>query len=106
MLGAMPFSGTARVLRRGPPSLDLGGWCCGVPGNHCRVLWTGQVAVAMTPPEIDLSIADAVREELLAAVNAGATVLITDMSKTTFCDSSGVRALVRTFQRATASGTK
>jgi anti-sigma B factor antagonist len=62
--------------------------------------------VAVTPPEVDISIADAVREELLAVVNAGATVLIADMSRTTFCDSAGVRALVRTFQRATASGTK
>jgi anti-anti-sigma factor len=70
------------------------------------VLWTDQVAVAVLPPEIDISIADAVRDELLAVVNQGPMALITDMSKTTFCDSAGVRSLVRTFRRATESGTK
>lgn len=60
----------------------------------------------MLPPEIDISIADAIRDELLVVVNQGPTVLITDMSKTTFCDSAGVRALVRTFRRATESSTK
>src|SRR5579883_1154201 len=34
----------------------------------------------------------------------GAATLIADMSATTFCDSAGVSALVRSFRRATASG--
>jgi anti-anti-sigma factor len=77
-----------------------------VPGAHCTVLWIDQVAVATLPPEIDISIADAVRDELLAVVNQGAVALVADMSKTMFCDSAGVRALVRTFRRATESSTK
>jgi anti-sigma B factor antagonist len=77
-----------------------------VSESHCRVLWIDQLAVAVLPAEVDISIADAVRDELLAAVNQGPTALIADMSKTTFCDSAGVRALVRTFRRATESGTK
>jgi anti-anti-sigma factor len=37
-------------------------------------------------------------------MDAGAALLIADMSKTTFCDSAGVSALVRAFRRASASG--
>jgi anti-sigma B factor antagonist len=47
--------------------------------------------------------ADAIREELLSVVNQGTLLLVADMSKTTFCDSAGVSALVRTFTRASAS---
>jgi len=68
------------------------------------VLWIGQVAVVTLPEEIDVTIADTVQEELLAVMNAGAALLIADMSKTTFCDSAGVSALVRVFRRASAGG--
>lgn len=68
------------------------------------VLWIGQVAVVTLPYEIDVTIADTVQEELLAVVDTGAALLIADMSKTTFCDSAGVSALVRAFRRATAGG--
>lgn len=56
------------------------------------------------PAEIDATNADQVRESLLGVVNQGAASLVADLSKTTFCDSTGVSALVRTFKRATASG--
>ncbi|HEY2692368.1 MAG TPA: STAS domain-containing protein [Streptosporangiaceae bacterium] len=69
------------------------------------VLWLGRVAVVSLPVEIDLSNADQIREDLLSVVNRGAATLIVDMSGTTFCDSAGVNALVRTLTRATASGT-
>jgi anti-sigma B factor antagonist len=68
------------------------------------VLWIGQVAVVTLPVEIDVTNADTVREELLAIMNHGAALLIADMSKTNFCDSAGVSALVRAFRRAAASG--
>ena len=64
------------------------------------VLWIGQVAVVTLPAEIDVTNADMVREELLAVLNQGATLLIADLSKTSFCDSAGVSALVRAFRRA------
>ena len=67
------------------------------------VLWIGQAAVVTLPVEVDITNADRVREDLLSAVNQGTTVLIADMSKTTFCDSAGVSALVRAFRRAQAS---
>src|SRR5712692_2236540 len=44
-----------------------------------------------------------IREELLSVINQGALLLVADMSKTNFCDSAGVSALVRTFRRANAS---
>ena len=64
------------------------------------VLWIGQVAVVTLPPEIDVTNADMVREELASVLNEGAALLIADLSKTGFCDSAGVSALVRTFRRA------
>jgi anti-anti-sigma factor len=56
------------------------------------------------PAEIDISNADKVRDHLLAVLHEGPTVLIVDMSETTFCDSAGVNALVRVYQQALALG--
>lgn len=67
------------------------------------VLWIGQVAVVTLPPEIDVTNADLVREELASVLDEGAALLIADLSKTSFCDSAGVSALVRTFRRAATS---
>ena len=74
-------------------------------GERYPVLWIGQVAVVTLPAEIDVTNADAIREELLAVLNQGAVLLVADMSKTDFCDSSGVSALVRVFRRAVTGGT-
>ncbi len=67
------------------------------------VLWIGQVALVTLPPEIDVTNADMVREELLGVLNQGAALLIADLSKTSFCDSAGVSALVRVFRQAATS---
>ncbi len=67
------------------------------------VLWIGQVAVVTLPPEIDVTNANLVREELASVLDEGAALLIADLSKTSFCDSAGVSALVRTFRRAATS---
>jgi anti-sigma B factor antagonist len=75
-----------------------------VSGDYCPVVWVGQIAVVTLPAEIDVTNADQIREALLGVVNQGAAALVADMSKTTFCDSTGVSALVRTLKRATASG--
>ena len=74
-------------------------------GGSYPVLWIGPVAVVTLPAEIDVSNADMVREDLLSVVNQGAVLLVADMSKTNFCDSAGVSALVRTFRRASTSAT-
>ena len=68
--------------------------------EHYPVLWIGQVAVVTLPAEIDVTNADMVQEELLGVLNQGAVLLIADLSKTSFCDSAGVSALVRIFRRA------
>jgi len=75
-----------------------------VSGERYPVLWIGQVSVVTLPAEIDVTNADTTREELLAVLNQGAAMLVADMSKTVFCDSSGVSALVRVFRHATTSG--
>lgn len=75
-----------------------------MPGEYFPVLWIGQTAVVALPAEIDITIADRVREDLLSVVNQGAALLVADLTNTTFCDSSGVSALVRAFRRAQADG--
>jgi len=67
------------------------------------VLWISQVAVVTLPGEIDVNNADMVREDLLSVLNQGALLLVADLSKTTFCDSAGVSALVRTFRQAAST---
>src|ERR1700730_19386761 len=79
-------------------------WWWYVSQERYPVLWIGQVAVVTLPVEIDVTNADAVVEELFAVLNQSAALLVADMSKTNFCDSSGVSALVRAFRRADASG--
>jgi anti-sigma B factor antagonist len=71
-----------------------------VPQERYPVLWIGQVAVVTLPVEIDVTNADAVRDNLMSVMDQGAAMLVADLSKTNFCDSAGVSALVRTFRRA------
>jgi anti-sigma B factor antagonist len=92
------------VQRRGLLTSRADRWWWYVSQERYRVLWIGQVAVVTLPAEVDVTNADAVREELLAVMNHGAALLIADMSKTNFCDSAGVSALVRAFRRAATSG--
>jgi anti-sigma B factor antagonist len=73
-----------------------------VSGEGGSVLWSGRGAVLALPVEIDVTNADAIGADLLSALDQGAVLLVADMSKTTFCDSAGVSALVRTFRQAVA----
>lgn len=60
--------------------------------------------VIMTlPDEIDITNADQVGEQLLAAIVAGVTVVIADLTVTTYCDSSGIRHLLRAHDQAEAN---
>ena len=54
------------------------------------------------PVELDLTIADGLREALLDVLNAGALGLVVDMTMTTFCDSAGISAITRAVRRAAA----
>ena len=65
--------------------------------------WSGRNAVVAASGEIDLTNADGLRDALLSALDAGARGLVVDMTATTFLDSAGVTALVRTSRRASAT---
>jgi anti-anti-sigma factor len=68
-------------------------------------VWSGRTAVVAASGEIDLTNADGLRDVLLSALDAGARGLVVDMTATTFLDSAGVTALVRTSRRSSATDT-
>jgi len=81
----------------------MDGWWWPVSGDR-RVVWVGRVAVVTLPPEVDVSNAGQIRQDLASVLAQDASLVIVDMSATTFCDSAGVRALVRASREANASG--
>jgi anti-sigma B factor antagonist len=64
----------------------------------------GGTLVVTAPEEIDVTSAPALRAELLAVAERGHTVFAVDMTRTQFCDSVGLGALIRAHQRAQAAG--
>lgn len=62
--------------------------------------------MVVLPVEIDAVCAGRVAEDLAEALADGVSVLVADMSGTAFCDSSGVRSLVRAYRMAQANGTE
>ena len=68
------------------------------------MLWVGRTAVVTLPAEIDIDNALSVAADLLAALSAGAQVVIADMSGTSFCDVSGLHELASAHEMATANG--
>ncbi len=71
-----------------------------------EVTWSGCHAIVTTPAEIDLINATGLGDQLSAAASGSPEVITIDLSATTFCDSAGIRALVRAHERAAASGTE
>jgi anti-anti-sigma factor len=65
---------------------------------------TAATAVVRLPAEIDMTNADQVEADLLAAVAPEVTTVVADMTATAFCDVRGVRGLVQAQKRAAASG--
>jgi anti-sigma B factor antagonist len=62
------------------------------------------VPVVATPEEIDITNATELRTALLEASAAGAGTIVVDMTRTLFCDSAGLHALVGARRRALAEG--
>ena len=60
--------------------------------------------VVAAPEEIDVTNADALRSALLEAAAHGHGTLVLDMTKTRFCDSSGIHTLLAVHQRAQCGG--
>jgi anti-sigma B factor antagonist len=64
----------------------------------------GGVPVVVTPGEIDITNADGLRLALLEAAGHGPQGFVVDMSRTQFCDTAGLHALVLAHKRAGAQG--
>jgi len=60
------------------------------------------VPVAATPAEIDVTTADRLRAALLDLAGGGHPTVIVDMTRTQFCDSTGLSMLIRTYERVAA----
>ena len=56
--------------------------------------------VVSLPREIDMTNADSVTGDLIAACAPDAGVVVGDLTSTTFCDSAGIRALALAHQHA------
>jgi anti-anti-sigma factor len=61
-------------------------------------------AVVTLPAEIDMGNADSVSADLQAAFAPTVTIVVADLTATTFCDSRGIRALVLAQKHSAASG--
>lgn len=72
--------------------------------DNFPVEWAYPLAVVKLPAEIDADQAEQVRDTLLAILNRGISVLVIDMTQTTFCGVAGASAVARAQQRALASG--
>ena len=63
----------------------------------------GGVPVVTAPQEIDITTAAGLRTAMLAAAARGHGRFVVDMTRTRFCDSSGLHALVAAHKRARAA---
>ncbi|MGH3246343.1 MAG: STAS domain-containing protein [Trebonia sp.] len=59
-------------------------------------------SVVVLPAEIDVTNSEEVYEQLTAALSPGVGMVIADLTSTSFCDSSGVHALMHAHEQAAA----
>ena len=62
------------------------------------------VPIVAAPEEIDITNADELRAAVLQAASSGDGTFVVDMSRTRFCDSAGLHALVDAHKRAQVEG--
>jgi anti-sigma B factor antagonist len=74
-----------------------------MPDVSFRVEMAGDVPVVVTPSDIDITNAAALRTALLKAAGRGKTFVV-DMSRTQFCDTAGIHALVAAHKQAGDDG--
>jgi anti-sigma B factor antagonist len=60
--------------------------------------------VITLPEEIDITNSPGLRDALLAVISRQSAMVIVDMTATTFCDSSGMAAIVTAYRQAVAVG--
>jgi len=77
-----------------------------MPEDECTVQRVGGSVVVTMPAEIDAMNSDGIREVLLSASGPGVPDLIVDMSRTTFCDSTGVHAVIAAHREGAVTGTR
>jgi anti-sigma B factor antagonist len=65
---------------------------------------TVPLTVVTLPAEIDIATAPAISEQVAAALVPGVHAVIADMTATTFCDSTGISALMRAQKQTAAHG--
>ena len=71
-----------------------------MPDARFSVEVVSGIPVVVTPEEIDITNADGLRAALLEAAAHGPGKLVVDMSRTQFCDTAGIHALVTAHKRA------
>jgi anti-sigma B factor antagonist len=62
------------------------------------------VPVVVTPEEVDITNADGLRTALIASSGRGHGLMVVDMSRTQFCDTAGLHALVSAHKQTVAQG--
>jgi anti-sigma B factor antagonist len=60
--------------------------------------------VVVLPAEIDVTNSEHVVHQLVASLAPGVDIVIADMTATSFCDSSGVHAIISAHEAAVARG--
>jgi anti-sigma B factor antagonist len=75
-----------------------------MPGDGFPVEVVEGVPVVAAPEEIDITNAEALREALLNAAANGHGTFVVDMTRTRFCDCSGLHTLIAAHKRAEAEG--
>lgn len=71
--------------------------------RYLRKLVDG-VCVVAAPVEIDVTTAGQLRAVLLGATDAVHPMVVVDMTRTVFCDVSGLHTLLRAYKRAVSKG--
>ena len=74
-----------------------------MPDARFSVEVVSGVPEVVTPEEIDITNAGGLRAALLEAAAHGPGTFVVDMSRTQFCDTAGIHALVGAHKRAEAS---
>jgi anti-sigma B factor antagonist len=64
------------------------------------------VPVVATPEDVDISNAGGLRAALLQSAVLGSGTLVVDLTRTLFCDTAGLHALVGAHKRALAQGSR
>jgi anti-anti-sigma factor len=74
------------------------------PGLALSVQTAGGITIAELSGELDIACAPALREQLLGLLRPGASRLVIDLSKVSYCDARGLAVLIGTGRRARLLG--